>query len=220
MPDAPFRVLIVDDHPVVIYGIRLLFKDHPQFTVCGEAATAADALRQVAAQEPDFIIADLVLGERDGTTMIEDMAAIAPTARILIYSSQDELIHARHALRAGARGYVSKTEGLESVEGGLNAIAAGGVHVSKDVQDLLTREYARRSGGQSDLEILSARELQILQLIGQRFAPQELARKLSLSVKTIGTFRERLKAKLGLDTVRDLERIAEAYVKGDWPPNS
>ncbi len=220
MAAAPFTLLVIDDHPIVLSGLRLLFRDHARFAICAEAGTAADACAMAEALEPDFIIADLVLGGRDGISLIEDLAASCPAARILVYSSHDELIHARHALRAGARGYVSKTEGLESVERALDTIAGGDIRVGPGVQALLVREYAGGRNDRSGLASLSTRELQVLQLIGRGFDLQELGRQMGLSIKTIGTYRERLKIKLGLETVRELERIAEASVKGEWVPES
>jgi DNA-binding NarL/FixJ family response regulator len=218
MAAPPFKLLVIDDHPVVLYGLRLLFQAHARFAICGEAQTAAEACALAEALTPDFVIADLVLGGRDGLSLIEDLAATCPAARILVYSSQDELIHARHTLRAGARGYVSKAEGLESVERALEVIAGGDIRVSPGVQALLVREYAGEHAPRSGLATLSTRELQVLQLIGRRLDLQEVARRLALSVKTIGTYRERLKIKLGLETVRELERVAEAYIEDAREP--
>lgn len=201
------RILIVDDHPVVLFGLQLLLRGHPRFQVCGEASNADDARRLAEALRPDVIVTDLVMGGRDGHHLIEDIVACSPGTRIVVYSSQDETLHARDALRSGARAYVSKTEGLETVERAIAAVLAGLVHLRPGLPAPwpLADETLRLAS-----DDLSPREQQVLALIGRGLDLQSLARELSLSVKTIGTYRERLKIKLGLDSVRSLERLAAA----------
>lgn len=208
---APFRLLIVDDHPVLLYGLRLLLDGSSEFAICAEAATPAEALEQAERLQPDFIVADLVMGGRDGIAMIEDLATIS-AARILVYSSHDELTYARFAIRAGAKGYISKNESLGSVEKALRLIAGGDIAVAPAVQAQLMREYSGQPSPASGLELLSTRERQVLDLIGQGLELPALAATLSLSTKTIGTYRDRLKIKLGLDSLRELERFADANV--------
>lgn len=210
MQTAPFRLLVIDDHPVVLYGLRLLLRGHARFAICAEAATVGEARAQAEALQPDFIIADLVLGGRDGIAMIEDLTTICP-ARIMVYSSHDELVYARHVLKAGAKGYVSKNEGLEAVEAALNIMAGGEIAVSAAVQALTMRDYVQGERAAEGLAALSARELQVLDMIGRGHDLQMLARELSLSSKTIGTYRERLKTKLGIDTAQGLQAYAIAH---------
>jgi two-component system, NarL family, response regulator NreC len=207
VPDvtSPSRLLLVDDHPVVLFGLRLLFRDHPRFRLVAEAADAAQARALTEAHRPDFVVSDLAMGERDGSALIEDLVAIHPPVQILVYSSHDEAAQARAALAAGARGYLCKTEGLEAVAAALDRIAAGAVVVGHALQARLVRraEQDRATAG------LSGREREVLARIGRAESLQTIALDLGLSVKTIGTYRERLKIKLGLDSLRDLERYAE-----------
>ena len=209
-----FTLLIVDDHPIVLSGLRLLLGAHATFDIRGEAHTAADARALAERIRPDAIVTDLAMGEVSGVMLVEDLAAAAPHARILVYSSHDETVWAPRAIRAGACGYVSKAEPLDAVALALDTVMAGGVHVSPAVQRHLVHSYAGTTTDQG----LSPREEQVLRLIAGGGTLQSLAQELQLSVKTVGTYRERLKIKLGLDSVRMLERYATDYVAGQARP--
>lgn len=206
-------VLVIDDHPVVRAGLRLLFDGDARFAVCGEAGSVAEAQRLVGESKPEFVVLDLVLGGRDGAELIEDLLVLEPALKILVYSSQPEQPWARRALRAGARGYVAKTCGLDEVRRALATIAQGDIHVSAPVQRSLVNDYAAGRAGRSPLELLSDRELQVFRLLGTGLGSAEVAAELKLSVRTVGTYRERLKNKLGAQTARDLERRAEEFVR-------
>jgi DNA-binding NarL/FixJ family response regulator len=210
---TPFRLLIIDDHPIVLSGLRLLFAGDARFELCGEAASAAEARAQAELCRPDLIVTDLVMGGADGVALINDLLAIVPTARILVYSSHDELMWARHILRAGARGYVAKSEPLDMVASALDRLIQGDIHVSAAVQRLLVNDFAIARDEPHDVASLSARELQVLTLMGSGRSLQSLSQELQLSVKTIGTYRERLKIKLGFDNTRMLERFAATMTR-------
>lgn len=211
------RVLIVDDHPIVLTGLRLLLEGSERFALVGEAASAPAACAAAERLRPDAIITDLVMGEGDGVALIEDLRAMLPDVRIVVYSSRDEAVWAPLAIEAGAHGYVAKSEPLDGVAVALDRVIAGEIHVSERVRQALTDERARRRDRRSDIGELSAREAQVLHLIGSGATLQSLAIALGLSVKTVGTYRERLKIKLGLDSVRILERYAADFVarRGD-----
>jgi two-component system response regulator NreC len=207
------RLLIVDDHPVVLTGLRLLLANDPRFAIVGEATTAAAARAEADRLQPDLIVSDLVMGGADGIGLIEDLVAIAPAAAVLVYSSHDERLWAPRALQAGARGFVAKAEPLDTVALALATLVAGQIHVSAAVQRLIGTDLAAAQRGRGgDATTLSARELQVLRLIGEGYSLQSMGVALGLSVKTVGTYRERLKGKFGLETVRMLERIAQEHV--------
>lgn len=208
------RLLIVDDHPIVLTGLKLLLDGDGRFEVSGEAACAQTARAEAERLQPDVIVTDLVMGDGDGIALVEDLCAMLPAARIIVYSSRDEMTWAPHVIRAGAHGYVAKSEPLATVAVALDRVMAGAIHVSEPVQRALIGEIARRHDRRSDIGDLSARELQVLRLIGRGETLQSLAKGLGLSVKTVGTYRERLKIKLGLDSVRVLERYAADHVAG------
>lgn len=209
---AVFKVLIVDDHPVVLTGLTLILSDDPLYEICGRAASPAEACILAEREQPDIIISDLAMAGEEGTMLVEDLLAIAPTARILIYSSQEESQWAPRVIRSGARGFISKAEPLDTVALGLNAIIAGELYLSALAQRLLVTDFAQSRP--SEPRALSIRERQVLRLLAEGEPLQSLAQQLGLSVKTVGTYRERLKVKLGLDSVRKLERFAADYVAG------
>lgn len=214
-----FRLLLADDHPVVVTGLKLFFRGHRSFDVVGEATSAQSARAEAERLQPDAIISDMVMGDGDGIALIEDLRAMLPNARILIYSSRDEAVWAPRVIRAGAHGYVAKSESLDAVAAALDRVMSGTIHVSETVQQHLIGDLARHRDRRSEVHDMSARELQVLRLIGRGETLQSLARELQLSVKTVGTYRERLKIKLGLDSVRMLERYAADHVAGRLDPS-
>jgi len=197
-------VLLVDDHPITRLGLRCLLEDHALFALCGEAGDVTAAHRLTEELRPDLIVLDLMLGGRDGPELIEDLLASHP-AKILVFSSMKESDYAPRALKAGARGYVGKSEGLEAVEAALEKIAGGAYAFGEAVMRTLLDQAA---GGKNGLEALSNRELQIFRLLGTGKETAAIAAELHLGVKTIGTYRERLKSKLHLGSARELEAAA------------
>ncbi|WP_028056587.1 response regulator transcription factor [Sphingomonas phyllosphaerae] len=213
-----FRLLIVDDHPIVLTGLTLLFEGDARYAIVGAATSVATALALAEQVAPDVIITDLTLGDGNGIAMIEDLRTLLPDARIIVYSSSDELAWGPRAIRAGAHGYVAKAEPLETVAHALDRVVAGAVHVAEAVQQALLADVVHQRDRRSDIDGLSARELQVLRLIGSGATLQSLAQQLQISVKTVGTYRERLKIKLGLDSARMLERYAADHaIRPDLP---
>lgn len=209
---AQRSVLLVDDHPVTRLGVRLLLDHHESFVVCGEASNVDAAKRLTEELCPDFIVLDLLLGGRDGPELVEDLLAIHEGTRILVFSSLDEVPYAKRALKAGARGYVRKACGLEEVGASLEKIARGEYAFGEIVQRTLFEEAA---GGKARdaLGGLSNRELQIYRMLGEGLGTADIAADLRLSMKTIGTYRERLKNKLNLQTAQSLEQSARDYIR-------
>lgn len=220
MPAPVGRVLIIDDHPVVLYGLRFLFERDERFVVCGEAAGSAAARVQMAALRPDYVILDLVLGGRDGLELLRDLLSLVPETRILVYSSQNEWTFARRVIRAGARGYVAKSEGLPVVAQALGIVASGGIFIAEAVRQRMTETFnpEGEAGFASRLGQLSDRELQVLRMIGDGETSRAIAGTLGLSIKTVGTYCERIKIKLQLESLKDLEALARDHVQGRLAP--
>jgi DNA-binding NarL/FixJ family response regulator len=206
------KVLLVDDHPVALAGLRLLLEPHAAFHVCGEASDARSARRLAEELQPDFIVLDLRLGGRDGIELVEDLSAAHAAAQILIFSSLNEEHYAKRALRAGAHGFVTKERDLDEVRAALERLARGEYAFSAAVQRAMFAAAAGGGAKGDPLDGLSDRELQIFQLLGEGRTTAEIAHRLHLGVKTIGTYRERLKDKLQLKTARELEESAREFV--------
>jgi DNA-binding NarL/FixJ family response regulator len=211
LPSTPaLTVLIVDDHPIVLAGLRMLLEVDQRFTICAEARNVAEACAAAVEWQPDLVIADLALtGRDDGLELVRELGRIAPDARTLVYSSSDERDYARLALAAGARGYVSKVQGLPYVAEALQTIADGGIEVSSVVREQMDGEAAG-SPIPDGLAALSSRERQVLDMIGSGASLAAIAQQLRVSVKTVGTYRDRIKTKLGMDNARMLDRFAAA----------
>lgn len=209
-------VLLVDDHPVVLLGLTLALERAGSFAVCGEARDVPGAREAVMRLRPDFAVLDLALGARDGVELVREIALLHPEGKILVFSALPEMTYARRVFAAGGHGYLMKDDGAEKVPAALATLARGERHASPAVQAALFQEFtagAKPLNGRDPVAALSTRELQVLRLLAAGRALSDIARDLSLSVKTIGTHRERLKNKLGVDNARDLALIANELMR-------
>jgi DNA-binding NarL/FixJ family response regulator len=203
-PDAR-RILIVDDHPIVRQGMRLMIDAEPDLQICGEAQTEQEARRQVRALLPDAVVVDLSLEEGDGFNVVRDVHAHFPQIRILVLSMHDELIYAQRLLAEGAAGYIMKQAAAAQLINALRAVLRGERYVSEALQQNLVSRSDLDGGASTRL---SARELQVISLIGRGLGTRQIADNLSLSVKTVETHRLTIKRKLGLDTNAQLVQYA------------
>lgn len=205
-------VLIVDDHAVVRFGLAQMLALDGRFCVCAEAGAVADAKLKMQELRPDLAIVDLMLGGRDGLDLVRELHAVSAGTRILVYSAQPELTYAPRAFQAGARGYLMKDAGIEQVPDALATLMGGECHASPQVQRAMFQAVA--GGRQAPvLAELSERELQVLRLLGCGKGTAQIAVELALSIKTVGTYRERLKVKLGVENALQLELRAADYIR-------
>jgi DNA-binding NarL/FixJ family response regulator len=177
------KVLVVDDHPLIREGIAQVIRKAGGLEVCGEADRPETALQVVSASRPDVAVVDLALSAGSGLGLIRDLKAWHPGVRILVLSMHDESLYAERVLRAGASGYIMKHE----------------------LQRLAVKEPARAA---SSIESLSDRELEVFRLVAQGLSTREVAERLYLSIKTVETHLDHVKAKLGLESGRELFRYA------------
>jgi DNA-binding NarL/FixJ family response regulator len=205
IPIDPRRVLIVDDHPVVRQGIRLMIEAEPDLTICGEAQTEQQARKLVRELKPDALVVDLSLTEGDGFNVVRDVHAHFPDIRILVLSMHDEAIYAERLLAEGASGYIMKQAATDQLITALRTVLRGERFVSESLKRSLE---ARRAADGAPSSRLSARELQVISLIGRGLGTREIADNLSLSVKTVETHRLTIKRKLALDTNAQLVQYA------------
>lgn len=211
------RVFLVDDHPIVRYGFAQMLAGAPDLEVCGLAADAASALEQIEAAAPNVAVIDVSLGNSSGIDLVKDLKERWPSLAVLVLSMHDEQLYAERALRAGAAGYVMKQEASESIIKAIRTVAAGGVFVSEAVSTRLVQRAAAGTvpPGGSPLEALSDRELQVLQMIGNGLGTREIAEQLAISIKTVESYRARLKEKMNLRSGTELMRFAVAWSAGD-----
>ncbi len=197
------RVLVIDDHPIVRQGIRLMINAEPDLEVCGEAHTELEAKMQLRALRPDAAIVDLMLEQGDGFNLLRDINAHMPEIRVLVLSMHDEGIYAERLLGEGAHGYIMKQAATEQLIDALRAVLDGDLYISEALR--LRRSLPNERGLSAEL---SARELQVISLIGRGSGTREIANDLSLSVKTIESHRASIKRKLGLGTNAQLLQYA------------
>lgn len=204
------NIMIVDDHPLVRSGFRLLIESEPDLSVCCEADSIATALELFKQHHPDLAIIDLSLPDGSGLELIKRIHAKSPEILILVSSMHDEDLFAERVLRAGAKGYINKQEAGEQVIAAIKHLLDGKVYVSPNISSRLTPELTDNTDGSSHspVERLSNRELEIFELIGHGLTTGEIANKLHLSIKTIETHRANIKQKLGLSSAGELTRSA------------
>ena len=212
--DSKATVLIVDDHPIVRQGLVQLLNGDPEFVVCGEADSARKAMAAIPELKPDLAVVDVTLQGTNGIELIKNIVAQWPELPILVLSMHDESLYAERALRAGAKGYVMKQEATEKLTGALRRILNGQIYVSEKLADKMMRKAIDGKSVQdtSPVAILSDRELEVLQLLGQGHGTRQIAEDLNLSVKTIESHRAHIKEKLNLKTAPEMVRFAVQWV--------
>ncbi len=208
------KVLIVDDHSIVRYGLGELIARQPDLEVCGEAADSAEALRQVEANRPDAAVVDISLDGDNGIVLIGQIRALYPEVKTLVSSMHDEKTFAGRALRAGASGYINKRESISKVIDAVRRVLRGEVYLSPQMaSQLLHRAAVGEPLDHDPIERLSNRELEVFEMIGQGMNTQQIAHKLRLSPRTIDTHRKKIKTKLNLQNSAQLSRAAFQWVQ-------
>jgi DNA-binding NarL/FixJ family response regulator len=212
--DSKAKVLIVDDHPIVRQGLAQLLNSEPDMVVSAEAETARRAMAAITESKPDLAIVDITLQGTNGIELIKNIVAQWPELPILVLSMHDEALYAERALRAGAKGYVMKQEATEKLTGALRRILNGQIYVSEKLADKMMRKAIDGKAMQdtSPVAVLSDRELEVLQLIGQGHGTRQIAEDLNLSIKTIESHRAHIKEKLNLKTAPEMVRFAVQWV--------
>ncbi|HAL72142.1 MAG TPA: DNA-binding response regulator [Verrucomicrobiales bacterium] len=213
-PAAPQRVLIVDDHPVFRAGLTGLVGMEPDLAVCGEAHDACQAMAAIAKLNPDLVMMDMSLPDKSGLETLKDVRAAYPHIPVLMISMHDETLYAERVIRAGGRGYIMKQEGPEKVIQAIRKVLAGGISVSERISTLILDALASSQHPKQDgasVTKLTDREFEVYRLVGQGKEPQEVARLLHLSVKTVDTHRSQIKKKLGLKNNTELVHHATRW---------
>ncbi len=221
---AKREILIVDDHSVVREGLSLVINQQPDLVVCAVAENASEAMTSISALKPDAVIVDLSLEGRNGLDLIKDLRARYPRLPVMMLSMHDEALYAERALRAGAHGYIMKKESTRNILAALRHVIEGGIYASGRVTETIMQRIARHGVAQprTPVELLSDRELEVFELLGQGLTTREAADKLRLSMKTVSCYRQTIKGKLNLKTAGELVRLAVHWAKtgqvGSVPP--
>ena len=204
------RVFLVDDHPLVREWLGSLIERQPDLAVCGQAETSGAAYEAIARLLPDVAVVDLSLEDGSGLELIKQIQTLPKPPCVLVLSMHDEAIYAERALRAGATGYVMKRSATGRVIDAIRQVLQGRLYISEAVSEKMAEKFvlARTQPGTSPIALLSDREMEVFQLIGQGIENRRIAEMLHLSPKTVQVYCGRIKEKLGLENATAL--IGEA----------
>ena len=211
------RILLVDDHPLMRKGLAMTIESESDLEVVGQAADAEDALAQFDDLDPDLAVVDVSLPGMNGLELIKHLLSRKPDLVTLVVSRHDESLYAERAIRAGARGYVSKLQADEEIIQAVRQVLRGGIYLSDTPKDKLLFGAATgtKSPMQSPLEVLSDRELEVFEMTGRGLPTREIAERMHLSVKTVESYRARIKTKLNLESGTELMQHAVHWVEGE-----
>jgi DNA-binding NarL/FixJ family response regulator len=216
-PHPATRVLLVDDHPMVRERLAQVIQEEPDLTVCGEAEDRFGALKAIVATHPQLVIVDLTLKESHGMELIKDIHSQYPEIAILVVSMHDELLHAERVVRAGARGYITKHEATTKIIAAIRTVLEGNVYLS----ERMAAQIAAASVGSArtrpglPMDSLSDRELLVFEMIGQGHGTRQIGEQLHLDMRTIETYRARIKDKLNLKDANDLLQHAIRWTQAE-----
>lgn len=215
MEPKVISIIIVEDHPIFRMGMKEMIEHEPDMCVCGEAGDVAGALKLICEKKPDLAIVDLSLKESSGLDLVKNIAEHHKPVRTLVLSMHDEALHAERCIVAGAKGYIMKQEASESVVIAIRRIMGGHIHVSSNIMSHILNSFQKQPEllYESPLKRVTDREFEIFRLIGKGLSSKEIANQLNISVKTIGTYRERIKEKLNLKSSGELVRHAVIWVE-------
>jgi len=210
------KIAVIDDHPIVRQGLAELIGNQDDMTVGCEAEDAAGALKMLADSPPDLAVIDISLKDSNGIELIEDLSTRVPDLPILVLSMHDESFYAERVLRAGARGYITKSEASETVITAIRTILAGDIYLSQRMASRMVAKFVdgrtKSTTGKPE-ERLTNRELEVFELIGEGVGTKDIAARLHLSPKTIESHRENIKRKLKLKSATELLQHAVQWVQ-------
>lgn len=218
------RIVVVDEHPLLRYGITTFLNCQPDMVVCGEADSIPSARARLTECRPQLLLIGMRLGTGDSLEFVKALKSEYPALLILVYSAFEEAIFAERALRAGANGYLMKKAAKEEILIAIRDVLRGEIYVSRDLalrafqKSLATPREKRASRNLPVIDNLSDREMHVFQLIGSGLGTKKIAHAMNLSVKTIESHRENIKRKLGLNSGRQLVERAIKYVEENFLP--
>ncbi len=211
------RIIVVDDHPIVSQGLSDLIHRENDLMVCAQAEHAAQAIEAIGNLKPDLVIVDISLKEISGLELIKDIRSRFRKIPVLALSMHPESLYAERALRAGAKGYIMKQEPIKEIIGAIRKILDGSLYLSDVMMQKMVYKQVnvKADAGQPISDCLSDRELEVFGLLGRGYGTHQIADKLILSIKTIETYRSRIKEKLNFESASELLQHAFQWVNQD-----
>jgi DNA-binding NarL/FixJ family response regulator len=210
------HVFLVDDHPAIREALADTIDGTMDMEVCGQSSSSDDAFRMIEQLEPDVAIVDISLNDAHGLDLVQNVRAQYPDVKMIVFSMYDENVYAERAIRAGASGYLMKSEPTKSVIEAIRSVNRGEVYLSRRMASRILNKVAMGRSTEPSFAIdeLTDREMAVFQMLGQGYSVQDIQDRLNLSRKTIETYRRRAKEKLGFDTVSELLQYAVQWTYG------
>jgi len=208
------KIYLLDHHPIVIEGLKKVIDAQEDLQVIGSTEDANAALQQMTKAKPDIVVLDITLKDRSGVDVIKKIRASLPATQVLVYSMHDENVYAERCLRAGAMGYLMKSEGAARLLQGIRQIISGSFCFSANLIGSIVSGGGPRTGSRGEPgRLLSDRQLEVFEMVGRGFDSHEIAEKLSLSAKTVDAHKANIRQKLGLASARELLMEAVRWVE-------
>ena len=208
------RVIVVDDHPAIREALSGVINAKMDMVLCGEATSADGAFQLVESIKPDVAVIDISLEDVHGLDLVQNLRAQYPELRVVIFSMYDESVYAERAIRAGASGYVMKSEPTQNVVDAIRCVAQGEIHLSRRMATRFLSKILQGSKkrSRSAIDELTDREMAVFQMLGEGHSVPEIAQRLNLGRKTVETYRRRAKEKLGFASVSELLQYAVQWM--------
>ena len=209
-----YRVLIADHHPIILEGVKCVLQNNPALQVTGRVGSGTQLFSKLEKDAPDVLIVELDLPQINGINAIRRIKQEYPEVKTLIFSSHPEEMYALSAIKAGASGYLTKDSAPEQLVIAIKKVCSGRKYISPEVAELLATDIYHKENKQLH-EYLSDREFEVLKLIAKGQSQKEIGNNLSISHKTVSTYRTRILDKLNLRTTSDLIHYAIEYKLSD-----
>jgi len=205
------KLIIVDDHPVVRQGLKLIIEDERDLSVCGETGNANEAIRMIGDLKPDLVLVDLQLeSNASGLDLVKSVQQRYPSIPALVVSMHDDFLYAERAISAGAKGYIMKNEAEDHIISAIRDVLAGKLYLRNEISLNIVSKVLHRSSEplEPSIDRLTDREFEVLLLLGNGLGTQKIAKKLNLSINTVETHRRNIKQKLKLKDSDELVQYA------------
>ncbi len=213
-------IIVVDDHPLVRKGITATLGEEAEFNVCGEASSYEEAVEMASRQKPDIALVDLTLEDRNGLELIRALGETSPETKVIILTMHDEQVYAERCLRTGARGFLMKSHGPGDLVNAIHTVNEGRMYASDELlQRVLLALTQPAKAEREELAVLTDREFQIFELLGQGRTSKEVAEILHLSSKTIDVHRIRIRKKLDIQSNSELVAFAVKKLESHKAPD-
>lgn len=211
MPDKKIKIFVVDDHPIVAEGLGRMISANKKYEICGSALTFDEAISSIKKAKPDILIIDISL--QDGCNGIDLLRKVRVTnkkVKALFLSMHDEKIYAERTLKAGASGYVKKSEFTNKILDAIDAVCQGKIYLSDEIQQSIIQDMVevKKDKRKIGIEKLTNREFEVFEMIGRGYNTKQIAEKLGLSEKTVLSHKLRIRNKLDLRNSNELVNFA------------